>query len=204
MHEKNHEEIFSIVFNRLSASEKEKVSRFKNINDRYVSAISKYIIKKSIQKLLTLATIDLQIKYNKFGKPFVDEDIYFNVSHSEGLVVCAFTKTDQIGVDIEYIKPINIADFRDILTSFEWHLLNGSVDICGAFYELWTQKESILKACGTGLSVSPKTINISNNIGYGLEREWYLHKINVHPSYCCTIASSLKNPEIIISEFSPH
>jgi len=201
MKEETHAKIFPIVFDSLSINEKEKVQKFKNANDRYLSAISKYMIKKIFQNLQIPGENYIQIKFNKYGKPFVDSDFFFNVSHSERLIVCAFTKTDHVGIDIEYVKPINITDFIDVLTSTEQHLLNSSADVLDAFYELWTQKESILKASGTGLSVSPKMIKICNNVGYGLEREWHLHKIDVHPSYWCTIASPIKNPEIVLSEF---
>lgn len=73
-------------------------------------------------------------------KPRLDtEDVYFNLSHSHGVVMLGISHT-QIGVDIEKIRPIDFKKFDFIEAEDE-----------DEFFEKWTQRESYLKFTGEGL-----------------------------------------------------
>jgi 4'-phosphopantetheinyl transferase len=77
----------------------------------------------------------------------------FNLSRSEGLIVCAVTLGRAIGVDVEFVDPdrnmMAIAD-RSFAPSERANLRSGDFD---RFYSYWTLKEAYLKARGVGLSV---------------------------------------------------
>ncbi|GKT33861.1 4'-phosphopantetheinyl transferase superfamily protein, partial [Aduncisulcus paluster] len=45
--------------------------------------------------------------YNDYGKPELgSENVFFNISHSGDLAVAAFSGCNELGVDIERVKPV--------------------------------------------------------------------------------------------------
>ena len=58
-------------------------------------------IKKSL--FLFSGKNDFVIKWTKNGKPYTDENIYFSLSHTDGLTVCAVSD-GEIGIDAEKIR----------------------------------------------------------------------------------------------------
>ena len=120
----------------------EDFSRFKTDTGKREKAVSAYFKRKYIGSF----TLD----ENK--KPIAD-NIYFNVSHSNGVV--AFAKyIKPIGVDIEHIKSKN-EDIKDfVLSDTEKELVKSDED----FFSIWVSKESLIKCIGTGLKKDVKAI----------------------------------------------
>ena len=107
---------------------------------------------------------DLAFGYSKYDKPFalLDEEpapISINVSHSGNHGLIALTPKGRIGIDVEVRSHRRDFD-RLIEAAFgknEQAALNqakGS-DKTHLFYKLWTIKEALIKALGTGLSYDP-------------------------------------------------
>lgn len=89
---------------------------------------------------------------NEYGKP-ISESCYFNISHSKGFVV--FIKdTVPIGVDLEKIRPVE-EDLKSYISSEEE---KEYITSDKAFYEIWTNKESLTKCLGTGIKEKIKDI----------------------------------------------
>ncbi|GJL75837.1 4'-phosphopantetheinyl transferase family protein [Nitrosomonas sp.] len=81
----------------------------------------------------------------------------FNISHTNDLIICAVTFTDDIGCDVEMVH--RNCDFFSIAKSyFSWKeyldLINTSKNQQRSrFFDYWTLKESYIKTCGQGLSI---------------------------------------------------
>lgn len=89
---------------------------------------------------------------NEFGKP-ISKDCYFNISHSKGVVV--FIKDMvPIGIDIEKIRPIEDNMIEYISSIEEKKYIKNEK----RFFEIWTNKESLTKAIGTGIKDKIKNI----------------------------------------------
>lgn len=74
-------------------------------------------------------------------KPRLSVDgVYFNLSHSHGVSVCAMSHSE-IGVDIEKIRPVRLEKFPFIQAANERE-----------FFEKWTERESYVKFTGEGIS----------------------------------------------------
>ncbi|MDR0947834.1 MAG: 4'-phosphopantetheinyl transferase superfamily protein [Ruminococcus sp.] len=104
-----------------------------------------------------------QFVYNTYGKPY-GKDLkpkFFNVSHS-GWIAVIVAADREIGVDIEDAtrKIPDVAEkiFSDTEMSYYKHAGNKE----HAFYKLWTGKESVMKASGKGLALSPSSFSITN------------------------------------------
>ena len=87
----------------------------------------------------------------KSGKPFAVGK-HFNVSHTNGAVVFV-ESTNEIGIDIEKIRPADQDLRRYISNDIEYALITDDK----SFFEIWTAKESLVKATGEGI-VSPRKI----------------------------------------------
>src|SRR6516162_8389969 len=107
------------------------------------------------------AAADLRFTAGSHGKPELagaaERRVEFNVSHSGGMLACAFANKRELGVDIERHRPID--DYAEVARRFfsapEVEDLM-SVEESGrqaAFYDCWVRKEAFIKALGGGLSV---------------------------------------------------
>lgn len=70
---------------------------------------------------------------------------YLSISHSAHAIAVAISNTNKLGLDIEQLKPRNIADF-----TAEYRALAGAVDTTG-FYRRWTAAEAYSKYSGEPL-----------------------------------------------------
>lgn len=82
---------------------------------------------------------------NEYGKP-LSNNCFFNVSHSRGMVV--FVKDNiPVGIDIEEVRKIDNEFKKYVCSSNEIGYVNSNK----VFFELWTNKESLVKCLGTGI-----------------------------------------------------
>lgn len=109
----------------------------------------------------------LRFASGSFGKPNLPEHagFYFNVSHSEHVMLIAVTGVGEVGVDVEMRRAM--PDQEDIVQRFfqadeiaEYKALPSSLRTEG-FFNGWTRKEAILKARGDGLSTALDSFSVS-------------------------------------------
>lgn len=100
-----------------------------------------------------------EITREKKGKPFFAEypQIQFNISHSDGRVVCALGQIP-LGIDVEYVRGVSDRLINRALTDSERSWLERSRDKQSAFIRLWNLKESFLKATGEGLRTELRAV----------------------------------------------
>lgn len=134
-----------------------RINKFMVKKDKIRALISEILLRTVLDKQFGINNEDIVILKNKYGKPYLkgNEDINFNISHSGDFVVCA-VDDKPIGIDIEQIIDI---DYKSIAESFfskdeVQFILNASDENkLHRFYEVWTLKESYIKAKGMGLSI---------------------------------------------------
>jgi len=115
------------------------------------------------------AAVDLRFTAGSHGKPELaaaaERRVEFNMSHSGGMLACAFARKRELGVDIERHRPID--DYAEIARRFFFapeveDLMR--VEESGrqaAFYDCWVRKEAFIKALGGGLSVPLDSFRVS-------------------------------------------
>ena len=119
----------------LKTEDFEEFERYKTDIGKKEKAISAYFKRKYIG----------EYSLNENGKP-IAKDIYFNVSHSNGIVIFAKYSTP-IGVDIEHIESKDEDIKRYITNDEEYSKIQNDED----FFSIWVSKESLVKANGSGL-----------------------------------------------------
>ncbi|NFA42926.1 4'-phosphopantetheinyl transferase superfamily protein [Clostridium botulinum] len=163
---------FNLELNEiLIETEIERLNKFKNSGDKKRFVLNRAVTRIIIGKIFKKHPKKVDIEYNYYGKPYIDEKykLEFSVSHSNEYIAVVFCK-NKVGIDIEHIVKdidyVGIAEnyFNEI--EFNQLIKLESRDKLVRFYQLWTSKESYVKAIGYGLSYSIKDIFISN-VTYG-------------------------------------
>ena len=117
------------------------------------------MLRRILGLYLNLPPHQVELIYNAHGKPFVGPDcsppVQFNMSDSGELVALAVGAGSPLGIDIERLSPISDHDALafSILSEPELKQLNQAVASMrtDVFFRLWTRREAIAKAEGTGL-----------------------------------------------------
>ena len=135
----------------------DKTSNTKNVL-RARDGIS--LVKSIIHENLKIEEKNIIFEQDLYGKPYLvnDCDFHFNISHSGIWIVCAISKKP-VGIDIELIEPKKAHVVEKIADRF--FSKEECADISSKevgkrlyfFYEMWTLKESFIKAIGKGLAI---------------------------------------------------
>ena len=151
------EDLFMQNYDQMPEERKKKIDRFKFHKDQRLSLGAGILLKKGLDDL---GLEDEKIAYSKNGKPFIQDksDVFFNISHSESMAVCAFSDRP-VGVDIEKSVDFDELMVTQIFNSGEVkQSLSKYKDKSAGYTFLWTVKESFVKYLGIGLELSPKNI----------------------------------------------
>jgi len=182
----------------------ERNKRFIRWQDRQANILGKLLLIEWLKNNDFDPFILKDIKYTKYGRPFLDLDIDFNISHSGQYVICAFAKGFKIGIDIEKIQEHNFDSFKSIFTTSEYQSIVHSNNSLKQFYEYWTQKESIIKANGKGLSIPLQEIDLYNNqTKVNLYNEdWYLFELDFYENYSAQLTSNKEKIQLKLTEIN--
>jgi len=113
------------------------------------------LIRSIACRYLSVNNEQLDFRTNEYGKPYIygSNDFHYNLSHSGKWVVCAVDR-QPVGIDVEAVAPVDLDIARTFFSPEEVVYIMGrpGAERTGLFYELWTLKESYVKALGCGLS----------------------------------------------------
>jgi len=153
----------------LSKDELERASKFHFDADRDRFICGWGLLRLFISFYANISPKVISYNYNNYGKPELSREqnksnLHFNMSHSQNMLCVGFLRNEQIGVDIEVIKPIK--DYLDVANKFfsdsEIVQLNSFPEekALEAFYTCWTGKEAFIKLSGEGLSYPLKEFDV--------------------------------------------
>jgi 4'-phosphopantetheinyl transferase len=84
-----------------------------------------------------------QLQYGKYQRPYIDQVVDFNISHSGQYIVCAITHQGRVGIDVEKIKTINLSHFENYMTFQQWSDIMNSSNSLNRFFDYWTIKKGL-------------------------------------------------------------
>lgn len=142
----------------LSAQRKEQVLRFKPMKSRQLSAAAYLTLKKAMKDIYGIDK-HLLFSYEEGGKPWLTDfpDIHFNLSHCQGVAVCAVGNV-HVGVDAERVRKIGDSLIRYSMNEAECEQIFSKEPPVYEFMKLWTKKEAVLKLTGEGIRENLKTV----------------------------------------------
>ncbi|WP_113925698.1 4'-phosphopantetheinyl transferase family protein [Cognataquiflexum aquatile] len=176
----------------LTGEELKKSERFVREQDKYSFLVSSVMKKILCGHYLGREPKSVEFEVNEFNKPKIrnQENIHFNTSHSGDWLVFIFSN-NPCGIDIEGINPD--FDYKSILEmSFhpdEIDFIQKSNQPVNQFFKIWTIKESILKAEGTGLMDNLNELNTLQDFTKlpSNTDTWYTKSLLIEEDYWCSL-----------------
>ena len=146
--------------NYLSTEELRRADRFKGTEPRQQFLMSRWKLRTLLARYLDCTPEAVAICIGVNGKPSLANSpspLCFNLAHSGSKLLCAFTRSHGVGIDMEYMdtqrpvtrmaqlvfSPRELADLQATETAAQAAL----------FYRYWVRREACLKAAGGGFSL---------------------------------------------------
>lgn len=191
---------FNALLQTLPVFLQDKILNFRNWQDRERSLAGNILLMMGLQALgLTTVSLD-NINYTKYQKPYLDNEVSFNISHSGGYIICAVSITNEVGIDVEEIRDVPMEDFTNLFAKVEWDKVIESENKLHAFYSLWTKKEAFLKVIGCGLSQPLNEVVIEKNTITWQGNQWWLNEIILDTRHICYLCTDNYSPLIKLQE----
>jgi 4'-phosphopantetheinyl transferase len=173
----------------LSADERARADRFHFDRDRRSFINCRATLRRKLACYMNMDPAAISFRYNEYGKPLVD-GVHFNVSHAGGIAMIAVSRTREVGIDVERIKPSiaheqiperffaprEVAALRALPESQQVE----------AFFGYWTRKEAYMKARGLGFALESTSFDSAE-----LPGEWALEAISAPPGYIAALCAGV-------------
>ncbi|MBR1218517.1 4'-phosphopantetheinyl transferase superfamily protein [Bradyrhizobium sp. U87765 SZCCT0131] len=142
----------------LQPDEQARVETFRKQRDKALFVVGRTLLRHGLHALYGIAAAPLVT--GPHGKPLLrdaDADIDFNLSHSAHLVVAAFARGANVGIDVERFD-----DDPGVIEAACRHFADEERAALAAipaaqrpntFMRIWTLKEATIKAVGLGLQI---------------------------------------------------
>lgn len=200
----------------LSREELARCRRFHFARDRYDYANAHDLLRRTLSRYDSTPPQDWRFDAPRHGKPFLSPatpgeggraPLMFNLSHTSELVACVIARGVTVGIDIE--RTDRLRDALALATRFFSPTEVGALDACVSerdrawrFIELWTLKESFVKATGHGLSQPLDSVTFELE-GHGAIRfsppsefatsTWHFAQYTLTPSVLMAIAAQTEH-----------
>lgn len=142
----------------LSPDEQARAARFRFNEHRRRFIVARGVLRALLGQYLNRPAERIRFTYSPAGKPAleIDEGLRFNVSHSHEMAVYAVTYKREVGIDLEFMRPLDdmerlAAGCFSARENAVWRHLP-EVHRQEGFFNCWTRKEAYIKALGQGLS----------------------------------------------------
>ena len=163
----------------LSEEERSRANSFHFEKDRRQYLVARGSLRYLLGSLLGIEAGAIAFAYGRFGKPLLKleegagEAYQFNLAHSGSHILIGVSPNLEIGVDLEALSPgqVRMAPLiRNICTVNEAAWVK-DLEVQAkelALSRLWTAKEAILKAIGSGFQIPPDQVEIVEPVLHGL------------------------------------
>ncbi len=200
-YERLDDDSFNCLLDKLPVFFQSQILKFRKWEDRQRSLLAKVLLTEGLKILNVGYSLD-QLKYTELKRPYFNDLIDFNISHSGEYILCGISVNNKLGIDVEEIKDIPLTDYQNEFSTKEMDEIFKSEDSLRSFYDLWTKKEAFLKAIGTGLHTPLNKIEINDEKIIWNNENWFLSKIKLDGKYISHICTNTYNPKIVIQQIS--
>jgi len=154
----------------LSQKEEVRAQQFLKPQDARRFRVAHSFVREILGRYVKQPPDKLEFEFNAAGKPFLQEEVggaprtFFNLAHSDRYALLAVSRDQEVGVDIEVEREfVDLPGMaRQIMSCAEWTSFRCLPPEAAhdAFFDLWTRKEALLKAAGTGLLIDPRETHL--------------------------------------------
>ena len=154
-----------------SSGERERAASFADPVSRRRYTLTRLALRRVLGGLLEIMPGEVPLGVADGGKPILlpaaPRRIEFNYTHTDGLALIAVAPGSPVGIDVE--RADRHADFQAIAARFfteeEQAFLRKEPGET-LFLHIWTRKEAVLKAAGTGLAAGMKSCSVARAEGW--------------------------------------
>lgn len=206
----------------LAPDEWERANRFRFDRHRRQYVVGRGALRALLAAYVGLPAAQVPFTYGPRGKPFLapsagDASLFFNLSNSDEVALVGFVRGREIGVDVEYLKPM--PDCEQISERFfsasERAVLRGLPAAVKeeAFFNCWTRKEAYLKAVGEGLAApldsfdvtlapgeAPRMLTLEGDAARA--ERWFFEHFRPYPDYIGALA--IEGPPLTAERWRVH
>lgn len=199
----------------LDRDERERADRFVFERDRRRFITAHAWLRIVLGRCLDRPPDSLRFTAGPHGKPrLIDAgvDLRFNLSHAAERALLGVTYGQEVGVDIERERAIEVNDLaRRFFAPSEWQVLQAldASEQIPAFFRCWTRKEAFIKALGDGLTcpLDGFEVSLAEDDSPQLLRSctarpdallhWRIVSLSVEPGYAAAIAAGAGDWRIV-------
>ena len=195
--EKLAEAVFEKFLFQLPQFFQQEINAYKHWESAQASLLGKILLSHAFKQLnINYSLHDIQIGIK--DRPYINDEIDFNISHSGKYIAVAIVENARVGIDIETHRELNVQLFRKYFDDNEWNEIQTSGNSIKAFFEFWTIKESAIKCDGRGVEILSKTHVVSSKQNQLLSADmikcdvtmFYYQQIAIETNYSCCICSN--------------
>ncbi len=170
--------------------------------------IARAMLRLILSRYCDIPARELIFHHNQYGKPELlhRPELQFNLSHSGDTALLAIGKEKPLGIDLEFFtaRPY-IGIGNNMFSTEENRSFKGVVERLKplAFFNIWAQKEALIKACGMGLSYPTQTFTVPayptpHQIVFDTlhEKKWQMITFQPHVSCCAALCCHLEVKDI--------
>jgi len=148
------------LFAWLSEEERARCKRFVQKADQLTYLAAHSLLRFALGLVGQQSPDHWEFKREPQGRPVLtnwagEKTLWFSLTHTRGMVAAALAPFVHVGIDVESSgrshDALLIAEEHFAPEETAWLRRLDPADLSNAFYSLWTRKEAILKALGTGL-----------------------------------------------------
>jgi 4'-phosphopantetheinyl transferase len=194
----------SDLISKVSLERQARIRRFVRSEDAVRSLIAELLVRHIIGFHRQIPHDKIFFDINPYGKPILrgDPSFHYNISHSGDWVLCAVSEAS-VGIDIEKIASVDPHIAERYFTEAEQRYVFAAGTTDGQwlnrFYEIWTLKESYIKAVGTGLSMPLQFFSVVKDElqksfqlqTTTLNEKYYFRQYELDPLYKCAVCAEL-------------
>ena len=186
----------------LSRDERERADRYHADTDRRRFVVARASLRNILSWYTGVAPGALVFHHGEYGKPSLaagsgDGCIRFNLSHSSDVALCAVTRCQDVGVDIEQVVEDLPAEriAAQFFSPPEQCLVGESENPAEAFARIWVRKEAYLKATGRGIGsdLSGFSVTLDRSEMFALKdergRSWTIQDLPAPSGYAAAVAT---------------
>lgn len=185
----------------LSPEERDRAARFRFEEHARRFRASHAALRLVLEQYVGRPANTIRLVTSPSGKPFIagTTQIHFNLSHADDVALVAVSCDVEVGVDVEAIRlDFRIHEIAACFTDPELKILDQASSVEAraiVFFRLWTRKEAVLKANGSGLGVELRDIDVSHapedlvRVDRSRHQLWKVNDLVLAPGYAGALAA---------------
>lgn len=210
----------------LRPDERARQARFRFARDQRRYLVTRALVRTALSRYAAVRPEEWTFSAGAHGRPQITSPLpvpalEFNISHSADLVMLGVTSGRTLGIDAESFEARD-ADIAGLDRYFAPEESAALLALAPAerrrrFFELWTLKESYIKARGMGLAIALDafrfeltgarglTLHMRPQLGDSPQR-WRLWQLDPRPGYLAAVCAARGEevpPRIIVREVVP-